>query len=350
MKRFLLLVWALLMPMMGVAQSDPLNIVTITRPPFSMVENGQDAGFSIDLWRAVAEDLQLDYEFTRVDVFGDMLAAVESGAADGAIANISITSARESVMDFTQPIYLSGLQIMVPEDNNGLSVWSILGRWDVLLAVCAAFGGLWLLGMIMWVLERRHHDYFDETAGKANFPAFWWALNLIVNGGFEQVAPRTFLGRVLGTIMVVSSLFIVSIFVAKITATLTVDAIQNNVQGINDLYDKRVATISGSTAAGFLEGRDLNFVAFTGLQDMLAAYERGEVDAVVFDAPILAYYVTQNPPVPSTLIGRAFLPENYGMALPSGSPLAERINQSLLRLRESGEYASLTRKWFGDAN
>ncbi|MEO0358418.1 MAG: transporter substrate-binding domain-containing protein, partial [Pseudomonadota bacterium] len=104
------------------------------------------------------------------------------------------------------------------------------------------------------------------------------------------------------------------------------------------------------TAAGFLESRDVRFVAFAGLNDMLDAYEREDVDAIVFDAPILAYYVNQGPVRPSTFVGRSFLPENYGIALTSGSDLAEPINQSLLRLRESGEYASLIRKWFGDAN
>ncbi|MEO0359397.1 MAG: transporter substrate-binding domain-containing protein, partial [Pseudomonadota bacterium] len=191
MNRVLLLIWAFLTPLTAWAQSaDPLNIVTITRPPFSMVENGMDVGFSVDLWLAVADDLNIEFEFTRVDVFSDMLDAVQTGTADGAIANISITAAREEVMDFTQPIYFSGLQIMVPSDTNGVSIWNILARWDVFIAIVAAFGGLWIAGMLMWLMERRYHDYFNEPATKANFPAFWWALNLVVNGGFEQVAPR----------------------------------------------------------------------------------------------------------------------------------------------------------------
>ncbi|MGB0798895.1 MAG: transporter substrate-binding domain-containing protein [Planktomarina sp.] len=334
---------------MTFAQSDPLKIVTVTRPPFSMVENGKETGFSLDLWAAVAKELNVSYEITRVDGFADMLMAVETGAADGAIANISITSAREGVMDFTQPIYESGLQIMVPDDGRGTSVLSILLRRDLLLAIVGAFALLFGGGMIMWALERKHQDYFNHSASDAMFPSFWWALNLVVNGGFEQLAPRSFLGRIFGTLMVVSSLFIVSIFVAKITATLTVDAIQNNVGGINDLYDKRVGTIENSTAANYMDKRDLRFTTYTGLDDLIANFENGELDAVVFDAPILGYYVNTRGKGDAEMVGSVFLSENYGMALQSGSDLAEPINRALLTLRETGKYDALLTKWFGNS-
>lgn len=342
-----ILMFITLLPTLSWAQNDPLQIMTITRPPFSMVENGKDVGFSVDLWDAVATELGLDYEFQRVDVFGDMLAGVETSAVDGAIANISITAARERVMDFTQPIYASGLQIMVPQKDSGVSMLTLLLRADLLVAILAAFALLFGGGMLMWAFERKHQDYFNRPAGEAMFPSFWWALNLVVNGGFEQLAPRSILGRVFGTFMVISSLFVVSIFVAKITAAITVDAIQNNVDGVNDLYGKRVGTIEGSTSAGFLDKRDLRFIEYKGLEEVLSAFEQGILDAVVFDAPILAYYANTRGAGQAQLIGRVFLPENYGMALPANSELAEPINRALLTLRESGKYDSLITKWFG---
>jgi len=347
--RVLGLIFILVWPTWALSQSDPLQIMTVTRPPFSMVENGQDTGFSIDLWKAVAEELNVAYEFQRVDSFKAMLDSVQAGTADGAIANISITASREGVMDFTQPIFASGLQILVPKQDSSLGIFSILLSRDILLAILGAFVVLFGGGMLMWVLERRHQEYFDMPAKDAMFPSFWWALNLVVNGGFEQVAPRSFLGRIFGVFMVISSLFIVSIFVAKITATLTVDAIQSNVGGINDLYDKRVGTVANSTAAGFLNSRDMRFVSYAGLDEMLAAFEQGRLDALIFDAPILAYYANTTGAETAQVIGRVFLPENYGMALPSGSDLAEPINRALLMLRESGRYDALIRKWFGDA-
>ena len=74
------------------------------------------------------------------------------------------------------------------------------------------------------------------------------------------------------------------------------------------------------------------------------------MDAVVFDAPILAYYVNNEGYNSAQLVGPVFLRENYGIILPPNSPLAEEINQSLLRLREDGTYGEIYRKWFGAGN
>jgi polar amino acid transport system substrate-binding protein len=149
-------------------------------------------------------------------------------------------------------------------------------------------------------------------------------------------------------LLVVSSLFIVSIFVATITANMTVGAIKSNVSGLNDLYDKRVGTISGSTAADTLETRDLRYVDFNSLDTMLDAFEIGYLDAIVFDAPILAYYANTRGRGKAELVGSVFLPENYGFVMQSGSPLAEDINRALLRLVEDGTYDNIRRKWFGN--
>ncbi|MEM5476081.1 transporter substrate-binding domain-containing protein [Pacificibacter sp. AS14] len=332
----------------SIASAENLTVTTVTRPPFSMVENGKDTGFSIDLLDEVANNLDWTYSINRVQSFGEMLTAVQEGTADAAIANISITASRETVMDFSQPIFEAGLQIMAPSDPNTGSVWHLLFSKDLVLAIFGAFALLLGGGMLMWQLERKHQDYFDLNAREAMFPAFWWALNLIVNGGFEERQPRTPLGRLFGVILVISSLFFVSVFVAKITAAMTVGAIQANVSDINDLYSKNVGTIIGSTAADFLDKRDLGYSGFSDTGTLLEAFESEAIDAVVFDAPILAYYVNSQTNNRARLVGHVFLAENYGIAFPSNSPLSEQINQSLLELREDGTYDRIYRKWFGN--
>jgi polar amino acid transport system substrate-binding protein len=332
----------------SIASAEDLVVTTVTRAPFSMVQNGADTGFSIDLLSEVAKNLDWTYSINRVQSFTDMLSAVQNGTADAAIANISITASRETVMDFSQPIFEAGLQIMTPSDPNTGSVWSILLSKDLVLAIFGAFALLLGGGMLMWRLERKHQDYFDMSAREAMFPAFWWALNLIVNGGFEERQPRTPLGRLFGVFLVISSLFFVSVFVARITAAMTVGAIQANVSDINDLYGKNVGTISGSTSADFLNKRDLGFAGYENVDLLLKAFEASEIDAVVFDAPILAYYVNSQRDNRARLNGQVFLAENYGIALPSNSPLSEQINQSLLELREDGTYDRVYRKWFGN--
>ena len=329
-------------------RAQDLTIATISRSPFSMFENGQDTGFSIDLWDALAKDIGKSFEYRRVTEFQEMLRLVEAGEVDAAVANISITASRESVMDFSQPIFEAGLQILMPaEKNSNLNLLKVIFSRDLVIAIILAFAMLFGGGLLMWRFERGAQPYFDRTAKEAMFPAFWWALNLVVNGGFEERVPRTFFGRIFGVFLVLSSLFIVSIFVAKITAALTVDAIQNSVDSVNDLYGNRVGTISGSTASLYLNTRDLAFIGYQNPEELFADFESRDLEAIVFDAPILAFYASKSNGK-AQLVGPVFLRENYGIALPSGSTLAEPLNQSLLRLRENGAYDRIYRKWFGN--
>ena len=106
--------------------------------------------------------------------------------------------------------------------------------------------------------------------------------------------PQTRLGRVFAIFLVVSSLFLLSLFVATITSKMTVEALQENVDSINDLEGQRVATITKSTTAAFLDARDLHYVGHGPSNDMFVDLEAGQLDVIVFDAPILSYYSNAN--------------------------------------------------------
>lgn len=325
-----------------------LTVATVSRPPFSFVENGRDTGFSIELLTELSERLGWDYEINRSDGFSDMLEQVRSGQADFAVANISITAAREIEMDFSQPIFESGLQMMVPiSDVREPSLTNALLSWDLAAAIGIAFVLLLAGGMVMWGFERRAQPYFDRPLKEAWFPSFWWALNLVVNGGFEERVPRTPVGRMFGVMLVVSSLFVVSVFVAKITAVMTVNAITGSVNSVNDLYGERVGTIEGSTAAGFLNRREIDYRGYDGLSSLLAAFEAGNIRVVVFDAPILGYYSSHQGSNFGQTVGPVFLKESYGIIFPSGSALVEDVNRALLALREDGTYDVIYHRWFG---
>ncbi len=342
---FLFLLWG------NALTAQVVDVNTVTRPPFSMIENGRETGFSIELLREIANRLDWELVIHRKDAFADMLTGVREAEVDLAAANISITAAREAEMDFSQPVFESGLQILVHVDDvSEPSLMHALMSWDLALAIGLAFLLLMVGGMFMWALERRAQPYFDRPLKEAWFPSFWWALNLVVNGGFEERVPRTAIGRVFGVLLVLSSLFIVSIFVAKITAVMTVEAITGSVSSVNDLYGKRTGTIEGSTAANFLQRRDIDYEGFQNLDELLAAFEAGSIRVVVFDAPVLNYYVQHGGSEHGRTIGSVFLREYYGFVFPEGSALTEQVNRSLLEMQEDGSYEALYHSWFGRMN
>jgi polar amino acid transport system substrate-binding protein len=346
--RGLLLLLVLLAAMRpAMAQQTALTFATTDRPPFAERTADGFQGFSIELMQAIAAEMRRPLKFERFEKFPEMFDAITSGRVDGAIANISITAAREAAMDFTHPIFVAGLQIMVPRDASTGGIWMALFTWDLGIAILAAVALLFGGGLLMWLFERKRQPYFDRSAREAVFPAFWWALNLVVNGGFEERVPQSRPGRVFAVLLVISSLFIVSIFVARITAAMTVEAITGNIETLSDLDGRRIGSTEGSTASAYLDGRGLSHARYETLTGLLRDFEAGELEAVVFDGPILAWYVRNEGAGHGRLLPRVFKPENYGIALPSRSPLTEQVNRALLSLRESGAYDTLRRKYFG---
>jgi len=348
---FARMIWAVLaIAFAAPVVAQDITVATVTRSPFSMPADDGHTGFSVDLMNAIGAELGRDVIYTRFDSFGDMLGAVQDGTVDAAIANISITAEREKIMDFSQPIFDSGIQVMVR--NAGAAGSSLVGALftrEIAIALGIALALIFCVGMLMWVFERGKQSYFDRPAREAAFPAFWWALNLVVNGGFEERVPHSKAGRGFAVVLVLASLFIVSIFVAQITAALTVNAISNNVEDLNDLDGRAIGTVAGSTTSMFLDVRGLTHIEFAGLDELIAAFEDEKIEAVVFDGPILAYYASEQSGGDARVLERVYRPENYGIALPEGSPLREDVNQVILRFRENGTFAELRNTWFGPA-
>jgi ABC-type amino acid transport substrate-binding protein len=47
------------------------------------------------------------------------------------------------------------------------------------------------------------------------------------------------------------------------------------------------------------------------------------------------------------VVGKIFEPQDYGLALPQGSPLREKINRAILKLVESDEFERTVKNWLG---
>lgn len=208
---------------------------------------------------------------------------------------------------------------------------------------------LFVAGSLMWLFERRAQPYFETPYKEGAWRSFWWALIVVVNGGFEERMPMSWPGRFFAVILVVSSLFVVSIFVAKITATLTVNELRSSIESVSDLHGKKTGTTAGSTSASYLTSRSVRFTEFENIDLLFEALENGRLDAVVHDSPVLSYYAQNEGKGLVRTTGGIFRPEKYGIVVPQGSPLVEPINRALLGLREDGTYDKLLTNWFGDS-
>ena len=77
--------------------------------------------------------------------------------------------------------------------------------------------------------------------------------------------------------------------------------------------------------------------------------QRGQVQAIVFDAPTLKYWAAASGKGALQVVGPVFRPEKYGIVIALGSPLRKRINEALLEVYQDGTYEQFYDKWFAPA-
>ena len=329
-----------------------LRVATRIIAPFVIQNGDRYTGFSIELWEAIAERLNLKSQYQPEPNVMKLLDAVQSGQADVGVAGISITSKREQILDFSQPIIEGGLQILV-RDSNGDG-----GKIPSLFTVMFSQQVLQLLGMmalialipahIVWLFERRREDGILEN--RAYFPgifkALWWAGGTL--GAQADEMPRSVFGRFVALIWMFISIVFVAYFTAAVTAAFTVSQLRGTIEGPDDLPGKQVATTAGSTAEAYLKEERAQVSAFAQIEDCYRALNQGKVDAVVFDSPVLLYYAAHEGKGRVQVVGPVFKNEGYGIVVPNGSRLRKPINTTLLRLKEDGTYHQIHDRWFGD--
>ena len=110
--------------------------------------------------------------------------------------------------------------------------------------------------------------------------------------------------------------------------------------------DPASATVAHTTSAAFLKERGIKATEMDSVDGALRAIREG-YDAVVFDAPVLQYYVAHAGKGIAQMSGPIFAAEDYGFAFKEGSDLRRQVDAALLSMREDGTYERIRQLWFG---
>jgi ABC-type amino acid transport substrate-binding protein len=330
-----------------------LRVATKRLEPFVVYRNQRYTGFSIELWEKIADEMGVNYELYGVNTMAKLLDEVTRGTADLAIAGIGITSKREQDLDFSHPFFESGLQIMVSEEFDTplgaifAKVFSILFSPGLAYGVGLFFIVLLIAAHMIWLLERRHNPQFSRGYFTGLWQSIWWAVVTVTTVGYGDKTPKGKMGRLFALIWILAGYFVFAYFTASVTTTVTVQELQGSISGLQDLYGKKVATVEKSPAADYLTAQGMPTVKIANIETACLLLEQGEVDAVVYDAPVLQHYAVQKGKGKVKVVGLIFQEQSYGIALQFKSPYREEINIALLKLVESGIYKEIHDKWFG---
>ncbi|NVB39535.1 transporter substrate-binding domain-containing protein [Pseudenhygromyxa sp. WMMC2535] len=312
-------------------QAEPLKVAVKSAPPFSYQEGGEWTGISVELWRDIAAELELDYEFEEASLT-EMIDGVAEGRYEVAVAALTVTAEREAKLDFTLPFYTTGLAIAVPSEHEPpwRGVLRTVGSWDFLQLIAVLALIQLCVGTLVWALERRQNpEQFPSEAARGVGSGFWWATVTMTTVGYGDKAPRSPLGRAVALLWMLASMVIIASVTATIASSLTVERLTQQIRGPEDLERVRVGVIRATTGANYLGERKLVYEEYATGEAALAALSAGEIDALVWDAPLLREAIAEDAGLGIELVGAVFQRQDYAIAVGTGSELREAINRVL---------------------
>ena len=336
----------------GVAK---LAVGTMRIPPFVLRgDDGQWSGLSIELWKRIAAELKLEFEFREYDYDpAGLSSAIERRQIDVAIAAIPITLEGESRFDFSHPYFAAGLGIAVrTEPQRGMLATlasfltpQFLGTVGGLLAL------LVVMGMLIWTLERRQvAGHFDRHPLRGIGEGVWWAAVTMTTTGYGDKVPVGWGGRVLGLLWMFASIFLIALFSATLASSFVVNRLKTGVTGPADLPRARVAAVSGTAGEQWLGAQGLQARTYPFVIQASKALQRGDVEALIYERPILGHMIKQYGWRELEILPHVLAVRDYAIALPAESPLKEPINRALLKIVHGPQWKDAVQHYVGSSD
>jgi polar amino acid transport system substrate-binding protein len=336
------------------AAGGKVRMVTRNLEPFSFEKDGRRLGYAAELWDQLSREAGIEYEVQVVSTAQEIIDALKNKTADVGVGAISVTSKREEIIDFSQPFYESGLQVLVAGSSgsfadNIVQLISNLFSLELIGMFLLLIVTMFIISHLVWRFEHKvNDDQWPQDYKSGIWESFWWTLSTLLVGGADNKGPVGVGGRIVAIIWMLLSIVLVSLLTASFTTTLTINTLKGDINGPGDLPGRKVATVKGSTTETWLNAKGAKVVPFADPSACVVALRQGDVQAVVYDAPILQYEAAKLNDDKLQMVGPVFERQNYAFGLQQDSPLRERLNQAILALHERGVGTELRKKYFGE--
>jgi len=206
------------------------------------------------------------------------------------------SGAQDCCIDFSIPLITTGFSVLYEQDMFGESK----GGMDFIFTsrVLNAFNFLILTivvaGNIIWMLERiDNEDDFPKPYLEGVSAGMWWSAVTVTTVGFGDKAPRSCCGKLFGFFWMFAGLMICAYFTGTIASGMAESAAESNdVQGYGAFSGLKVCTVpfyKTGLVGEFMAAYPVDVETRPRLEDCLASFEKGDVDGVWYDKPILDY-------------------------------------------------------------
>ncbi|KAI5418860.1 hypothetical protein KIW84_043185 [Lathyrus oleraceus] len=216
-------------------------------------------GFCIDVFLSAVNLLPYAVPYKFVP-YGDgqsnpsnteLVRLITAGVFDAAVGDITITTERTKMVDFTQPYTESGLVVVASVKKTDSNAWAFLTPFTPMMWTVTAIFFL-LVGAVVWILEHRLNDDFRGPPKKQVATILWFTFSTMFFAHRENTVST--LGRFVLLIWLFVVLIINSSYTASLTSILTVQQLSSPIKGIESLVNMKepIGYLQGSFARSYL--------------------------------------------------------------------------------------------------
>ena len=329
---------------------DKLVVGTLRVPPFVLRgDDGAWNGLSIELWNQIAAELKVDFQYREFDYdLAGLLDALEQGKIDVAVAAIPVTLEGEARFDFSHPYFTAGVGIAVrAEQQPGmLATLGSLVTYQALGTIAALLMLLLVVGTMIWFLERRQQAHFDPRPLHGIPEGVWWAAVTMTTTGYGDKVPVSWRGRTLALIWMFASIFCIALFSATLASSFVVGQLRPSITGPADLPRARLAVVAGSSGEQLVSAQGLAARTYPFVIQASKAVQRGDVQALIFEKAIIGYMIKEYGWRDLLVLPHTLAVTDYAIALPTDSPLKERVNRALLKVIHGPRWKEVVQRYF----
>src|ERR1035437_8697201 len=163
-----------------------LAVGVLHDPPYiAKKENGEWTGLNVDIWKAVAQDLNADYEFKEMN-FQELIEALQHNRIDISIEAFFVLAERQKLIDYSFAFGNTRLAVATLREKLDHPWWTAVkiffswGTLKVLGFVGVLLGGL---GFLFWLIERKANlDHFGGGVLNGIGSGIYWVGSTLASG------------------------------------------------------------------------------------------------------------------------------------------------------------------------
>ena len=265
---------------------------------------------------------------------------------------ISITSQRQSVIDFSLGVVSTGVNILITKPEEVLSIFQFLTPFslELWMAIIGSSFGVSILYFVLDIRSKQRMFTLKST--------LWFCLGTLLMKGSE-FSPKKTSQRILTTGFLFFVLITVSTYTANMAAFLTKKNLEEPVDSFEQLAERddiQIYTVENSATMNFLKTSAESSVYYQIWEKIARDNNKGLVPnatvgrkkvedgsaAFIFDSMINLY--SEKRYCRTQSVSAPILLQEHGIAMMNGAAFKSQLNIELLLLKEEGFIQALRKK------